>query len=98
MANLRTEAGRNPPGRALSDLVGELSTRSEEFRTRWAAPSRVPPHRTRCASSPAGRRPMTMRPPRSGGMYPPVRRAQTEEQQVPVRSLPTDTASGRYCP
>jgi transcriptional regulator with XRE-family HTH domain len=37
VANLRTEAGRNPHDRALQDLVGELSTRSQEFRTRWAA-------------------------------------------------------------
>jgi transcriptional regulator with XRE-family HTH domain len=37
VATLRTEAGRNPHDRALSDLVGELSTQSEEFRTRWAA-------------------------------------------------------------
>jgi hypothetical protein len=37
VANLRTEAGRNPYDRGLSDLVGELSTRSEEFRVRWAA-------------------------------------------------------------
>ena len=36
VANLRTEAGRNPYDRGLSDLVGELSTRSQEFRTRWA--------------------------------------------------------------
>ncbi|WP_232237853.1 MULTISPECIES: helix-turn-helix transcriptional regulator [Actinoalloteichus] len=34
---LRAEAGRDPYDRGLSDLVGELSTRSEEFRTRWAA-------------------------------------------------------------
>lgn len=34
---LRAEAGRDPYDKALSDLVGELSTRSEEFRTRWAA-------------------------------------------------------------
>jgi transcriptional regulator with XRE-family HTH domain len=34
---LRTEAGRDPYNRALSDLVGELATRSEEFRARWAA-------------------------------------------------------------
>jgi transcriptional regulator with XRE-family HTH domain len=34
---LRSEAGRNPYDRDLSDLVGELSTQSEEFRTRWAA-------------------------------------------------------------
>ncbi|PPF85606.1 transcriptional regulator [Subtercola sp. Z020] len=37
VAILRTEAGRNPYDRNLSDLVGELSTRSDEFRTRWAA-------------------------------------------------------------
>ena len=37
MAILRTEAGRDPYDRGLTDLVGELSTRSEEFRTRWAA-------------------------------------------------------------
>jgi hypothetical protein len=34
---LRSEAGRDPYDRALSDLVGELSTRSETFRTLWAA-------------------------------------------------------------
>jgi MmyB-like transcription regulator ligand binding domain len=33
----RSEAGRNPYDRALSDLVGELSTQSDEFRARWAA-------------------------------------------------------------
>jgi transcriptional regulator with XRE-family HTH domain len=37
VAVLRTEAGRDPYDRGLSDLVGELSTRSETFRTRWAA-------------------------------------------------------------
>ncbi|CAN5596623.1 helix-turn-helix transcriptional regulator [soil metagenome] len=37
VAMLRGEAGRDPYDRALSDLVGELSTRSETFRTRWAA-------------------------------------------------------------
>ncbi len=37
VAALRSMAGRNPHDRALSDLVGELSTRSEEFRTWWAA-------------------------------------------------------------
>ena len=34
---MRTEAGRDPYDRELTDLVGELSTRSEDFRTRWAA-------------------------------------------------------------
>jgi hypothetical protein len=37
VAHLHSEAGRNPYDRGLSDLVGELSTRSDEFRTRWAA-------------------------------------------------------------
>lgn len=36
VAGLRTEAGRDPYDRGLSDLVGELSTRSEQFRVRWA--------------------------------------------------------------
>ena len=34
---LRAEAGRDPYDRGLSDLIGELSTRSDEFRVRWAA-------------------------------------------------------------
>lgn len=37
VALLRAEAGRDPFDRALSDLIGELSTRSETFRVRWAA-------------------------------------------------------------
>ena len=34
---LRAEAGRDPYDCDLSDLVGELSTRSETFRRLWAA-------------------------------------------------------------
>ena len=37
VAVLRAAAGRDPYDKALSDLVGELSTRSEAFRTMWAA-------------------------------------------------------------
>jgi MmyB-like transcription regulator ligand binding domain len=37
VAILRTEAGRDPTDRNLTDLIGELATRSDEFRTRWAA-------------------------------------------------------------
>jgi len=37
VAILRAEAGRDPYDRELTDLVGELSTRSELFRTLWAA-------------------------------------------------------------
>ncbi|GAA3097776.1 helix-turn-helix domain-containing protein [Streptosporangium carneum] len=35
-AMLRAEAGRNPYDRNLTGLIGELSTRSEVFRKRWA--------------------------------------------------------------
>ncbi len=34
---LRQSAGRDPYDKRLSDLIGELSTRSDEFRVRWAA-------------------------------------------------------------
>jgi transcriptional regulator with XRE-family HTH domain len=36
-AALRLEAGRNPHDKALIELVGVLSTRSERFRRRWAS-------------------------------------------------------------
>lgn len=37
VAVLRAAAGRDPYDKALSGLVGELSTRSDEFRSMWAA-------------------------------------------------------------
>ncbi|MDT0265896.1 helix-turn-helix transcriptional regulator [Streptomyces sp. DSM 44915] len=37
VAILRREAGRDPHDKDLHDLVGELSTRSRDFRTRWGA-------------------------------------------------------------
>jgi len=37
VAALRTQAGRDPLDRGLSDLIGELSTQSEEFAALWAA-------------------------------------------------------------
>jgi hypothetical protein len=37
VANLRTAAGNDPHDKGLHDLVGELSTRSDDFRRRWAA-------------------------------------------------------------
>lgn len=37
VAMLRAEAGRDAYDRRLTDMIGELSTRSEEFRRRWAA-------------------------------------------------------------
>ena len=64
---LRIEAGRDPYDRDLSDLVGELSTRSEDFRARWAA-HKVRFHRRRQALPPPGRRrpqPQRSRPGRS---------------------------------
>jgi transcriptional regulator with XRE-family HTH domain len=37
VAILRAEAGRDPHDRDMSDLIGQLATRSDEFRIRWAA-------------------------------------------------------------
>ncbi|MHA7210463.1 helix-turn-helix domain-containing protein [Arthrobacter sp. MDT1-65] len=37
VALLRAAAGRDPLDKDLSDLIGELSTRSDEFRARWGA-------------------------------------------------------------
>ncbi|RIX28408.1 helix-turn-helix transcriptional regulator [Amnibacterium setariae] len=37
VATLHGVAGRNPYDKRLTDLIGELSTRSEAFRRRWAA-------------------------------------------------------------
>lgn len=37
VALLRVEAARAPYSRAVTGLIGELATRSREFRTRWAA-------------------------------------------------------------
>ena len=45
VAILRGAAGRDPFDEKLTKLVGELSTRSEDFRTRWAAHN-VRLHRT----------------------------------------------------
>lgn len=45
VAILRAEAGRDPFDKELSQLIGELSTRSQEFRVCWAAHN-VKFHRT----------------------------------------------------
>ena len=37
VATLRTYAGQNPHDKVLTDLIGELVTRSDAFRVRWAA-------------------------------------------------------------
>jgi transcriptional regulator with XRE-family HTH domain len=42
---LRSVAGRNPYDKRLTDLIGELSTRSDDFRVRWGAHD-VKLHRT----------------------------------------------------
>ncbi|KQQ20766.1 XRE family transcriptional regulator [Rathayibacter sp. Leaf299] len=36
VAILRRDAGRNPHDKQLAELIGELSMRSDDFRTRWA--------------------------------------------------------------
>ena len=45
VAALRIQAGHNPNDKSLTDLVGELATKSEEFRSRWARHN-VKYHRT----------------------------------------------------
>jgi transcriptional regulator with XRE-family HTH domain len=45
VALLRTEAGRAPHDKDLTDLIGELATRSEAFRIRWGTHD-VRTHRT----------------------------------------------------
>jgi len=45
VAALRAEAGRNPHDKSLTNLVGELATMSEDFRTMWARHN-VKHHRT----------------------------------------------------
>jgi hypothetical protein len=42
VAVLRVTVGRDPYDKPLSDLVGELSTRSDEFRASWAATPATP--------------------------------------------------------
>lgn len=37
VASMRSAAGKNPHDRGLTDLIGELVTRSDAFRSRWAA-------------------------------------------------------------
>jgi transcriptional regulator with XRE-family HTH domain len=37
VASLRTAAGQHPHDKGLTDLIGELVTRSETFRVRWSA-------------------------------------------------------------
>ncbi len=36
MSQLRAEAGRSPDDRELTELIGELTTRSQQFSTLWA--------------------------------------------------------------
>jgi transcriptional regulator with XRE-family HTH domain len=37
VANLRTAAGKDPQDKDLHELIGELATRSDEFRRRWGS-------------------------------------------------------------
>ena len=61
VANLRTAAGQDPHDKTLHDLVGELSTRSDEFRRRWgpttSAPTAPAPNTSTTTSSATSRSP-----------------------------------------
>ena len=53
VAILRQEAARDPHNRDLTDLIGELSTQSEDFRSMWAAQNvRCAGNATKWASCP----------------------------------------------
>ena len=56
VAPLCTQAGRDPSDRGLSDLIGELATRSDGFAARWARHD-VRLHRTarKTVGQPGGR-------------------------------------------
>ena len=54
VAQLRSEAGRDPYDCDLTDLVGELATRSDEFRARRAAQCAAPPNRDHALPPPRG--------------------------------------------
>ncbi len=56
VAMLRAEVGRDPYDRELLDLIGELSTRSDEFRRPLGRPQRPNPHQRRQAPPPPPRR------------------------------------------
>ena len=71
VAILRAEAGRNPYDRRLSDLIGELSTRSDEFRIRWAAHN-VKFHRTGSQDSSTTLSSATSPSPTKPWNYPPT--------------------------
>lgn len=54
VATMRTYAGQHPRDRRLTDLVGELATRSDAFRARWGP---APPHRRQTHPPSRRRRP-----------------------------------------
>ena len=81
VALLRAEAGRNRYDRQLSDLIEELSTRSEEFRVRWAA-HHVRIHTTGTKLPPPGRR----RPGAGVRVLPAGRRPQPEPPHLHRRT------------
>ena len=56
VALLRAEAGRDPYDRQLSDLIGELSTRSDRVPGPMGRPRRTDPHHRRQAPPPPRRR------------------------------------------
>ena len=57
VAILRTEAGRDPHDKDLHDLVGELSTRSDDFRRLWSPTCPLPRRGHQTLPPPRRRRP-----------------------------------------
>jgi hypothetical protein len=83
VAALRTEAGRNPYDRALTDLVGELSTRSEECPDLVGHPQREAAlHGHQDFPPPDRRRPRTHRT-----SPPPTRRQRPDRHHLHLRTI-----------
>ena len=86
VAFLRADAGRDPYDKRLSDLIGELSTRSDEFRGRWAAHN-VNYHRTGAnGSTTRRRRPRPrLRSPRTARRPRPAHQHLHRASRLPIR-------------
>ena len=88
VANLRTAAGKDPHDKALHDLVGELSTRSDDFRRRWGAHN-VRTHGSRRQALPPPRR---RRPHPRLREHGPARRARPHPDHLHRRARLADRA------
>jgi len=104
VAILRAEAGSDPHDKDLHDLVGELSTRSDAFRAKWAAHNvrrhgtgtKTFVHPVRWRGAPGVRGPRSHRGPRTAvpDLHRPTRHRRRRTPR-PTRQLGGDPGLGR---